>query len=109
MKHFGGGECMAITLSVSQSGGKLLVYANNSSGNAVAIIDHIILSIDWNGSSLHTWHYQDDFYFGSGRVPAGWGGLMVAVNYSGGTAKAHAKAAYWEVDQNVTSPTVNIS
>lgn len=100
---------MAITLGVTQSGGKLRVYANNSSGNHVAIIDHIILSVDWDGSSWHTWHYQDDFYFGSGRVPAGWGGLMVAMNYSGGSATAHATADYWEVDESVKSPVVNIS
>jgi hypothetical protein len=99
---------MAITLSVSQSGGKLRVYASNN-GDAVAIIDHIILSVDWNGSSWHTWHYQDDFYFGSGRVPTGWFGRIVEMNYSGGTAQAHAKAAYWEVDQNAASPTVDIS
>jgi hypothetical protein len=100
---------MAISLSVSQSGGKLRVYADNSGGDHVAIIDHIILSIDGNGSSWHTWHYQDDFYFGSGRVPTGWAGLMVEMNYSGGKAKAHATADYWEVDQSVKSPTINIS
>lgn len=99
---------MAISLTVSHSGGKLRVYANNSGGANVAIIDHIILSVIWNGSSWHTWHYQDDFYFGSGRVPTGWAGLMVEMNYSGGTAQAYAKADYWEVDQSVTSPTVNI-
>jgi hypothetical protein len=100
---------MAIQLSVTQFGGKLLVYANNTSGDHVAIIDHIILSVDSNGSSWHTWHYQDDFYFGSGRVDTGWAGLMVEMNYSGGPAKAHATADYWEVDQTVKSPTVNIS
>jgi hypothetical protein len=99
---------MAITVSVSQFGGKLRVYASNN-GDHVAIIDHIILSVDWNASSWHTWHYQDDFYFGSGRVDTGWGGLMVEMNYSGGTAKVHATAHYWEVNQSVKSPTIIIS
>lgn len=99
---------MAITLSISQWGGKLLVYAGNN-GDHVAIIDHIILSVDWDGSSWHTWHYQDDLYFGSGRVPTGWVGLMVEMNYPGGAAKAHATADYWEVDQRVKSPTVDLS
>ncbi len=99
---------MAISLSVSHSSGKLRVYASNTGGDHVAIIDHIILSIDWGASSLHTWYYQDDFYFGSGRVPTGWGGLMVEKNYSGGTAGVHATADYWEVDQRVKSPTINV-
>ena len=77
---------MAIQLSVTQSGGKLRVYANNSSGDHVAIIDHIILRIDWEGVSYFTWYYQDDFYFGSGRVETGWAGIMVEMNYSGGPA-----------------------
>ena len=100
---------MAITLSVSQSGGVLRVYANNSSGENVAIIDHIILSVNWNGSSWHTWHYQDDFFFGSGRVPTGWAGIMVEMDYSGGEAEAHATADYWEVDQTVKSPAINVT
>lgn len=100
---------MAISLSVSQSGGNLRVYANNSSGDHVAIIDHIIVSIEFDGSSWHTWHYQDDFYFGSGRVSTGWAGVMVVMPYGGGPAEVHATADYWEVDQRVKSPTVNVS
>lgn len=99
---------MAIQLSVSQSGGKLRVYAGNN-GDHVAIIDHIILSIEWNGSSWHIWKYQDDFYFGSGRVGTGWSGLMFEINYSGGPAKAHATADYFEVDKTAKSPKTNIS
>ncbi len=99
---------MAISLTVSHSGGKLRVYANNSGGDHVVIIDHIILSVVWNGSSWHTWHYQDDFFFGSGRVPTGWAGIMVEMNYPGGAAQVSAKADYWEVDQHVASPTINI-
>lgn len=100
---------MAITLSVSQSAGKLRVYANNQSGGNVAIIDHIIVSTHANGASWHVWHYQDDFYFGSGRVPKGWAGVMVEMNYAGGAAKAQATADYWEVDQKAKSPIVDIS
>ena len=100
---------MAITLSVSQSSGKLRVYAANSSGQNVAIIDHIILSVDFNGSSWHFWYYQDDFYFGSGRVSPGWTGLMVQKDYSSGSAQVHATADYWEVDQSVKSPTITVS
>jgi hypothetical protein len=99
---------MAIQLSVSQSGGKLRVYASNN-GAHVAIIDHIVLSIEWDGSSWHIWKYQDDFYFGSGRVDTGWAGLMFEMNYSSGPAKAHATADYFEVDQTVKSPKTNIS
>jgi hypothetical protein len=99
---------MALQLSVSQYGGKLLVYAGNN-GNRVAIIDHIVLGIEGNGWSWYIWKYQDDFYFGSGRVDSGWAGLMVEMNYSSGPAKAHATADYWEVDQTVKSPMTNIS
>lgn len=99
---------MAIQLSVTQSGGKLRVYAGNN-GNNVAIIDHIVLSIEGNGWSWHIFKYQDDFYFGSGRVSTGWVGLMFEMNYSSGSAKAHATADYFEVDQTVKSPKVNIS
>jgi hypothetical protein len=74
-----GGEAMALQLSVTQSRGKLRVYANNSSGTS-----------------------------GSGRVDTGWAGLMVEMNYAGGPAKAHATAEYWEVDQSVKSPSVNV-
>lgn len=101
---------MAITLSVVQSPGKLSVYAGNASGNLVAIIDHIVLSVDTGGSSWHTWHYEDDFYLGTARVSPGWVGLMVQIAYAGGTpATASAKAAYWEVDELAASTPVAIS
>ena len=98
---------MALQLSVTQSGGKLRVYANNSGGNVV-IIDNIIVSVDWDGFYWLTWHYQDDFYLGSGRVPTGVD-LMVVMDYAGGPAKVHATASFWEVDQTVESPTINVS
>ena len=100
---------MALTLSVSQLSGKLRVIAGNSNGSNVVIIDHIILSVYWENSSQHSYYYQDDFYFGSGRVSAGWTGVMIKENYSGGTAVARATADYWEVDEMVKSPTVDIS
>lgn len=100
---------MEVLSCSSQSSGKLRVKANNSTGDHVVIIDHIILSIEGDGWSWHTWHYQDDFVFGSGRVDTGWGGIMVEKNYSSGPAEVHATADFWEVDQRVKSPTVNIS
>ena len=101
---------MALQLSVTQfGGGKLTVGASNFSGNKVVIIDHIIVSVDWDGSTWHTWHYQEDFYSGSGRVPAGWGGPMLVMDYGVGPAKVHATAAFWEVDRTVKSPTTKVS
>ncbi len=98
---------MAIQLSVKQLGGQLLVYAK--SGDHPAIINDIIVTIDFDGSSGSMWFYQDDFYFGSGEVyGGGWEGLMVEMNYSGGPAIAHATAEYWEVDQSVKSLGVDI-
>jgi hypothetical protein len=99
---------MAIQLSVSQSSGKLRVYAGNN-GNNVAIIDHIVLAIEAETWGWYIWKYQDDFYFGDGRVSTGWVGLMFTMNYSSGSAEAHATADYWEVDKRVKSPTVAVS
>ena len=99
---------MALQLSVKQSGGKLLVYAANNGGQ-VAIIDNIVLAIEGDGWSWYIWKYQDDFYFGDGRVSTGWGGLMFEMNYSSGPAKVHATAEYWLVDQKVKSPVVNVT
>jgi hypothetical protein len=42
-------------------------------------------------------------------VDTNWTGLMFKVNYSGGSANAHATAYYWEVDQTVKSPTVALT
>jgi hypothetical protein len=101
---------MAIQMSVTQSGGKLHVYADNSSGDHLAVIDNIILRVDFDhGGSWLTWHYSDEFYFPSGRIGAGVAGLMFEMNYSSGPAQAHATAEYWEVDQRVKSPPINIS
>jgi hypothetical protein len=99
---------MALQLSVSQSGGKLYVYATNN-GNHVVIIDHIILAIEAAGWSWYIWKYQADLYYGSGRVDTGWSGLMFEMTYSSGPAKVHATADYWEVDRSVKSPKVNVS
>jgi hypothetical protein len=99
---------MAIQLSVVQSGGQLRVYASNNS-NRVAIIDHIVLAIEGNSWGWYIWKYQDDFYFGSGRISTGWGGLMFTMNYSSGPASVHATADYWEVDKKVKSPAVTVS
>jgi hypothetical protein len=96
-------------LSVDQSPGKLYVYAVNN-GNHVAIIDNIILSINYDWGSSHVWFYEDDFYFGSGRIGAnGAGARMVEMNYAGGGIMAHATDEYWEVDQRVKSLPINIS
>ena len=101
---------MAISLSVTQSGdGDLLVYAGNLDGKHVAIIDHIILSVSASGWSFHTWYYEEDFFLGTPRVDVGWKGLMVKAPYSGGAGTAHAMADYWEVDERVKSPMINIS
>jgi hypothetical protein len=103
---------MAIQLSVTQSSatGELLVYADNSNGDHVAIIDNIILTVDLPGiGAWNRWFYQDDFALGTDRVPTGWSGIIVETNYSSGPATAHATAEYWEVDQSVKSPPVNIS
>jgi hypothetical protein len=98
---------MAIQLSVSQSGGKLRVYASNN-GPYVSIIDHISLRIDGDSWTWIIFKYQDDFYFGSGRVGTGWGGLMFEMNYSNGPAQAQAKADYWDVDKAAASPVKNL-
>jgi hypothetical protein len=100
---------MAIQLSVKQVGGKLLVYADNISGDHVAIIDNIVLSIDLGYGFWHIWFYGDDFEFPEGRIGVGVAGVMVEMNYSSGPATAHATAEYWEVDQRVKSLPVNIS
>ena len=99
---------MALQLSVTQSGGELRVYAANN-GDHVAIIDHIVLAIEGDSWGWYIWKYQDDFYFGSGRVSTGWAGLMFEMSYSSGPAKAHATADYFEVDQTVKSPVTSIS
>jgi hypothetical protein len=99
---------MALQMSVAHSGGKLLVYAGNN-GVHVAVIDQIVLSIEGDGWSWLIFKYEEDFYFGSGRVGAGWNGLMFEMNYSGGPAKAHATADYFEVDHTVKSPKINVS
>jgi hypothetical protein len=98
---------MALQLSVIQTGGKLRVFAGNN-GNLVAIIDHIVLTIQTNSWSWLIFKYEDDFYFG-GRVGTGWSGLMFEINYSSGPAQAYAKAHYWEVDQAASSSTINVS
>lgn len=99
---------MAIQLTVTQSGGKVRVYAGNQ-GDHVAIIDHIVLKIEKPAGTFLLWKYQDDFYFGSGRIDVGWGGLMFEINYSGGPAQASAKGYYWEVDQLAVSAVTNLS
>ncbi len=96
-----------LTLTVAKSGSELRVYAGNS-GDHTLIIDHIVLSIEADGWSWHTWKYQDDFYFGSGRVGTGWSGLMFTFNYSSGPAKAHATAEYFAVDQVVKSAKISV-
>jgi hypothetical protein len=96
-----------LNLTVAKSPGKLRVYAGNS-GDHTLIIDHIILSIVADGWSWHIWKYQDDFYFGSGRISTGWTGLMFELSYSSGPAKAHATAEYFEVDQVVKSSKVSV-
>ncbi len=100
---------MAIQLSVTQFGGKVFVYANNTSSDHVAYIDYIILLFDTELGSWGKWFYQDDFYFGSGRLGEGSGARMVEFNYPGGPASAHATAKYWEVDQSAKSLPVNVS
>jgi hypothetical protein len=83
---------MALHLSTTQFGDKLLVYAGNDVGDPVAIIDHIVLGIEASTWSIYIWKYQDDFYFGDGRVDTGWTGLMFEYPWHGGSAKAHATA-----------------
>jgi hypothetical protein len=101
---------MAISLSVSQSGGKLIVFANNT-GKKVAYIDHIVLTIEWSQwSSTSIFKYYDEFYFEWGRLDPGFGGSMFEIDWdSKGEAKAYAKAHYFEVDQTATSPIINIT
>jgi hypothetical protein len=99
---------MAIKLEVRKTpaGGELYVFATG--GDHVAIIDNIILSIDFDGSTLHIWFYQEDFDFGSGRVGAGMGRSMFETPMPRGPAIAHATAEYWDVDQSVKSLGVDI-
>jgi len=99
---------MALQVSVSQSGGKVLVYASNS-GARVAVIDNIVLTIQSATWSWQIRKYPEDFYTGSGRVDPAWAGLMFDMNYSSGPAKASATADYFEVDHTVTSATKTLS
>jgi hypothetical protein len=96
-------------LSLTQLGGKLLIYADNINGDHPAIIDNIVLSIDLGyGGFWHIWFYGDRFVF-SGTIGTRTRSLVVEMNYSGGPATAHATAEYWEADQRVKSLPINIS
>ena len=59
---------MPLSLSVTQAGDKLRVYAQNT-GSKHVIIDNIVLTVQTSGSLYATVHYEGDFYFGTGRVP----------------------------------------
>ena len=97
---------MAIDLSVRYQNGKLLVWAENQSGNAV-IIDHVILTLQAATWTLHRYYYLD---YGPGHL---WGGgfgkvIVDATEYSSVSANVHATAHYFEVDQTVKSLAISV-
>ena len=101
---------MAIKLELRKTPAGGLLYVFATGGDHVAIIDNIILTVDFDdGSTSHVWFYQEDFDFGgSGRVGARMGRSMFETPMPRGAAIAHATAEYWEVDQSVKSLGVDI-
>ena len=99
---------MAVSLSVStsNSGDEILVYASNWKGPYTSILDEIILSIEYAGGSYHSWWYADDYVTGP-RVYVGGSGLKVEQSWSSG-GKASAKARFWDVDEVAQSAAVNV-
>ncbi|MCI0571134.1 MAG: hypothetical protein L0Y66_10305 [Myxococcaceae bacterium] len=94
-------------LSVVRSGDDVNVFADNSQGTQVVLIDNIVVTFHSfsTGWTFHFWFYEDGFEQRSGRVPVGLFRRVVTKHFvMQGPGTVHATAEYVEVNQRVKSP-----